>query len=290
MQGTLLHDVSLADYTSWRVGGKTKQLYKPLDLTDLSAFIAQLPTSEKIMWLGLGSNTLIRDNGFDGTVIITQGTLNALSIEANQCVRAESGVACATMARFSARHDLKNAEFLAGIPGTMGGALRMNAGCFGGETWPLVKEVEVMNRQGKIKTRPVSDYSYSYRTVELPTFDEWFIAGHFQLAKGNKQQSLDMIRQLLDRRTLTQPTSEHSCGSVFRNPPDDFAARLIETAALKGKRIGGAFVSKKHANFIINDGTATAKDIEDLILFVKNEVKHHHGILLQTEVHIVGNR
>lgn len=290
MRGTLLHNTSLADYTSWRVGGPAKQLFKPADLADLSDFLKQLPTTEPLLWLGLGSNTLIRDKGFAGTVIITQGCLQELTLADKTLVHAQAGVACATMARFCARHNLQRGEFLAGIPGTVGGALRMNAGCFDGETWQLVQKVEVIDRQGNIKQREAAEYQFSYRQVTPPKNDEWFVAATFQLMAGDKQTALATIRQLLDRRAATQPTGEHSCGSVFRNPHNDYAARLIESAGLKGTKIGGAQVSEKHANFIINDGTATAQEIETLIEKVAHQVHHQHGVLLQPEVHIVGDK
>ncbi len=287
--GTLLENEPLREYSSWKAGGNAKQVYKPLNRDDLSRFLKQLPPTEPLLWLGLGSNTLIRDGGFPGTVIATQGAL--INIEQTEpfLIRAEVGVACATLSRFSARHNLGGLEFLAGIPGTIGGALRMNAGCFNGQTWDRVYEVECIDRQGTITIRKPSDFSIAYRHVAPNTpKEEWFLSGTFQLQEGNKNQSLDMIKELLDRRAHTQPINEANCGSVFRNPPQNFAARLIEQCGLKGYRIGGAVVSTKHANFIINDGTATAADIEQLIAFVHQRVEEETSISLIREVHIVG--
>ena len=287
-QGELLFDELLAGYTTWRVGGIAKCLYKPHDVDDLAFFLKQLPEKEDIIWLGLGSNCLIRDGGFSGTVIVTQGCLKEITLLDSTHVRVEAGVSCATMARFCARNNLEGAEFLAGSPGTMGGALRMNAGCSGGETWNHVVEVETMDRQGVRRTRTPADYAVAYRHVQGPP-NEWFIAGTFELILGEKERALQKIRELLDHRAMTQPTSEYNCGSVFRNPPNNYAARLIEDCGLKGKQIGGAMVSSKHANFIINhEGAASAKDIETLIELVRGKVAETHAVDLIHEVHIIG--
>jgi len=288
--GKLLRDEPLSKYTTWRVGGPAKQLHKPANLQDLSHFLASLPEDEPLLWLGLGSNTLIRDGGFNGTVILTQGTLRDISLLEDNKVRAESGVSCALMARFCARNNLVGGEFWAGIPGTMGGALRMNAGCFNGETWDKVCEVELMDRKGSILHKKPRDFKVGYRSVE-GVGNNWFIGATFQLEPGDKASSLASIKQLLDRRAETQPTGEFNCGSVFRNPPDDFAARLIESCGLKGFQYGKAKVSEKHANFIINDkGLATAAQIEHLIGFVHETVLDKTGIDLHREVHILGEK
>jgi UDP-N-acetylmuramate dehydrogenase len=202
-------------------------------------------------------------------------------------VRAEAGVSCAKVARFCARLGLEGAEFLAGIPGTMGGALAMNAGCYNSETWEHIVNVETITRTGEFKLRPFSDFKVAYREVSGPQ-DEYFIAGYLKLKVGNKEVALDKIRTLLERRALTQPTGDHSCGSVFRNPPGDYAGRLIEITGLKNLCCGGARVSEKHANFIVNDGNASAADVEELIEMVAAKVKNAHGIELIKEVKIVG--
>lgn len=287
--GTLLLNEPLADYTTWRVGGPATRLYKPAHLADLIVFLKQLPQNEPLLWLGLGSNSLIRDKGFSGTVIVTQGCLKEITLLDEHCVRVEAGVSCASMARFTARNNLAGGEFLAGIPGTMGGALRMNAGCHGGETWQSVVEVQTINHKGEIKTRKPAEFDVAYRHV-AGLGDEWFISATFKLIPGTKETSLQIIKDLLAHRTNTQPTNEYNCGSVFRNPPGNFAARLIESCGLKGYRIGGAVVSQKHANFIINhEGTASAADIEALIHLVQTKVKEQTTIELMHEVHIIGD-
>lgn len=289
LKGTLTMSASLAEYTSWRVGGPAARLFKPVDLADLTLFLHNLPPEQKLLWLGLGSNLLIRDGGVDETVIVTQGGLKEISQIEPQLIRAEAGVSCATLARHCARLGLRGIEFLAGVPGTVGGALAMNAGCFGGETWEWVEAVETIDRFGAKRLRTKAEFKVSYRQVEIPNH-EWFVAGYFRLPFGDKETIFENIKKLLEHRAKTQPTNEPSCGSVFRNPPGDFAGRLIESCGLKGFKQGGAMVSNKHANFIVNDGTATAVDIENLIDLIIQTVAEKFAIHLHREVHIIGKR
>lgn len=286
-RGQLLMNEPLAKYTSWRTGGPADYLYIPADLDDLSAFLRQLPKTLRLTWLGLGSNTLVRDEGVDGVVIITQGALTKLQQSNPNEIRAEAGVASAQLARHTARLGTTGLEFMAGIPGTVGGALAMNAGCFGGETWEFVRAVETINRNGDIKLRPLSDFSVGYRHVVRPE-GEWFVAGYFSLRPGEKEKSLNTIRSFLEKRNNTQPTGTANCGSVFRNPPGNYAGRLIETCGLKGKKLGGASISEKHANFIINEKNATSADIENLITEVRSIVEQKTGVRLIPEVCIIG--
>ena len=287
LRGQLTTNEPMAGHTSWRVGGPADRCYKPADLGDLQQFLASLPPDEPVFWIGLGSNLLVRDGGIRGTVILPFGGLDALELRDGNRVHAGAGVACAKVARFAARSGLTGAEYLAGIPGTMGGALAMNAGAFGGETWPLVTEVETLDHQGELHRRPAGDYSISYRTVIGPV-NEWFVSVDLQLKPGDTESAQARIRSLLERRSATQPTQQPSCGSVFRNPANDFAARLIETCGLKGERIGNAQVSEKHANFIINLGGARAADIEALLRYVQEQVQQKHGVRLEPEVRIIG--
>ena len=289
LQGELQLNQSLADYTTWRVGGLAKATYKPAGIADLSVFLSRLPKAEPVLWLGLGSNSLILDGGFSGTVILTQGGLTGLDVVGDGLIRVEAGVSCAKMARFCARNSLVGGEFWAGIPGTMGGALRLNAGCFNGETWDKVIAVETMNRHGEIRERKPEEFDIMYRHVS-GLEDEWFVSATCSLSTGCSETSFETIKELLARRAATQPTGEFNCGSVFRNPPEQYAAKLIESCGLKGLRMGGAVVSEKHANFIINDaGQAIAKDIEKLIRLVVETVHEKTGVLLCQEVHIIGD-
>lgn len=286
-QGQLLENEPLHQYNTWRVGGLAHYLYYPLGKQDVIELMRIIPVGMKILWLGLGSNVLIRDQGFAGIVIVTQGRLKQLQQVDEVTIHAEAGVSCAQVARFAARLGLSGAEFLAGVPGTIGGALAMNAGCHGHETWEFVRDVETLNRQGEVQIQLPSDFEIAYRTVKRKN-DEWFLSANLAFKKGDKEDALREIRELLDKRAATQPTGDATCGSVFKNPEGDYSARLIENLGLKGFQIGGARVSEKHANFIVNDGHSTAKDIENLMLTIINKVEQNYGIRLIPEVQIVG--
>lgn len=283
LRGQWQFDEPLSRHTSWRVGGPARRLYRPADADDLTEFMRRLDPDEPLLWLGLGSNLLVDDAGFPGTVILTQGTLDRLERQGDNSLYAQAGVSSAKLARFAARHDLTGIEFLAGIPGTLGGALAMNAGAWGGETWRFVRRVWTLDRQGQVRKRDSAEYEPAYREVRGPA-GEWFLAAELGLIPGDGAASLARIRALLDRRAATQPVGQSSCGSVFRNPPGDHAARLIDSLGLKGSRIGGAEVSEKHANFIVNRGAATATDIVRLIEHIQETVERHTGIHLVPEV------
>jgi UDP-N-acetylmuramate dehydrogenase len=286
-RGELRYDEPMALHNSWRAGGPARCFFKPADVTELCEFLQQLDPQEPLLWVGLGSNLLVRDGGFPGTVIFTLGALNEIQWLDATTLLAGAGVTCSKVARESARQGLTGLEFLAGIPGTMGGALAMNAGAFGGETWNRVVVVETVDRAGCLHTRKPDEYQVSYRTVE-GVADEWFVAARLRLETGDSALAKQQIRKLLAQRGESQPVQQNSCGSVFRNPPGDHAARLIEATGLKGKTLGGAQVSRKHANFIINTGTATAADIENLLNQVQGCVEQAHGVRLEPEVRIVG--
>jgi UDP-N-acetylmuramate dehydrogenase len=287
LRGQRLQNEPLSRHTSWRVGGPARQLYIPADLDDLAAFLKGLPGDEPLYWVGLGSNLLVRDGGVRGTVVMTSGALNQLTLIGPGRIRAEAGVASAKVARFSVEQGLTQAEFLAGIPGTVGGALAMNAGAFGGETWNIVEAVETIDHHGQRRTRTPADYRIGYRSVQGPA-GEWFVAGHFRLTAGDATNGKTLIKSLLARRGASQPTQLPNAGSVFKNPPNDHAARLIEASGLKGTCQGRACVSDLHANFIVNQGGASAADIEQLIARIQAEVEKQHGVRLETEVRIIG--
>lgn len=288
IRGTLRENEPMERHTSWRAGGRAQRFFEPADAEDLVAFVHQLPAAETVVWLGLGSNLLVRDGGVRATVIQTRTALSDLEGLEGSRVRIGAGVPCAKVARFCARRGLAGAEFLAGIPGTMGGALAMNAGAWGAETWERVITVEALDRAGVRHQRRPSDYRIGYRTVVGPA-QEGFLGATLQFEPGGDPQVLSArVRGLLARRGAAQPLGRPSCGSVFRNPPGDFAARLIEQAGLKGRRCGGARVSTKHANFILNHDAATATDIEALIRHVCRRVRDLYGVELQTEVCIFG--
>ncbi len=278
----------MSRHTSWHVGGPAEIFFSPRDRADLAAFLRTVPPETPIHWIGLGSNLLVRDGGLRGVAVATQGALERLERRSETTVYCEAGVACARIARQCIKWGLGPAAFFAGIPGTLGGALAMNAGAFGGETWTHVLEVETVDRDGREHTRLASEYEVGYRHVRPPVTGEGFLAAKLLFERMPAANEAE-VRSLLARRKASQPIGEWSCGSVFTNPPGDHAARLIETAGLKGLRIGDASVSEKHANFIINHGGATAADIEQLINRVQAEVERVHGVRLTPEVRIVGD-
>jgi UDP-N-acetylmuramate dehydrogenase len=282
----VLHDVPMSKHTSWHAGGPADVFFTPRDTLDLASFLRQLPPAVPLLWIGLGSNLLVRDGGVRGAVVSLHGALGTLERLSATRIQAQAGVPCARIARQCVKWGLGSAEFFAGIPGTLGGALAMNAGAWDGETWRQVLEVDVIDRRGTRHVRTPADYEIGYRHVRGPA-DEWFIAARmeFERKPGSNEAA---IRELLERRKQTQPIGQWSCGSVFTNPPGQHAARLIESAGLKGFRIGDASVSEKHANFIINHGAARAADIEALILHVQRTVADIHHVELTTEVRIVG--
>lgn len=284
MTGQLMRDEPMSRHTSWRVGGSADTCYRPDGLADLSGFLRSLPESEPVEVIGLGSNLLVRDGGIRGTVILTHKVLEGLD-EEDGLIHAGAGVACAKVARFSAQRGWRGAEFLAGIPGTVGGALAMNAGCYGGETWKIVEKVEVIGRDGTVLERYPEEYRIGYRSVSGPE-KEWFVSAWFRLVPG--EGGMEEIRAMLKKRIASQPLEFPNAGSVFRNPEGDHAARLIESCGLKGKSMGGAMVSAKHANFIVNVGGAKASDIEALISLVQETVFRDTGVRLEREVRIIG--
>jgi UDP-N-acetylmuramate dehydrogenase len=308
-RGELSEREPMSRHVSWRAGGSVQRAYRPADLEDLQAFLPSLPQEEPVHFVGLGSNLLVRDGGLRGTVIFTHWALRDISLSASGDregrIDVQAGVASPKVARFAALHGLVGAEFLAGIPGTVGGALAMNAGCYGGETWNLVRSVTTVNRSGVLRQRTPAEYRIAYRTVLLRKSslrpvtsalqkgalqDEWFVSTTFVLPRGDGAESRAKVKDLLARRIATQPLGEPNAGSVFRNPPGNYAARLIEECGLKGRAVGGALISPKHANFIVNTGTATAADIEALIELAQTSVRQKFGVELEREVRIIGER
>lgn len=283
----LLENEPLARYTSWRVGGKADRLYIPTGMDDLIEIMTAIDPEDFIYFIGLGSNLLVRDGGVRGTVIVMHHALKEIRVD-GQYIFAEAGVTCGKLARFSASNGKADAEFMAGIPGTVGGALAMNAGCYGGVTWDIVYQALTLDRQGKTHVRNASEFTASYRSIEMPMPEEWFLAAWFELPEGSPAEANVKIKELLATRLASQPLNYPSGGSTFRNPKGDYAARLIEASGLKGYQIGGAQVSPKHANFIVNVGDCKAIDIELLIRHMKEQVLEQQGVELQQEVKVIG--
>jgi len=281
-----MFDEPMSKHTSWRLGGPADRYYVPTDLADLQNFLAQLEAEIEILWVGLGSNLLVRDGGFRGVVIAPLNSLREMHLDPDGLLYVESGISCAKLAKFCQKQGLEGADFFAGIPGTVGGALAMNAGAFGGETWAVVAQVVMIDRVGNLIERSPAEFDVDYRHVGLPR-QEWFAAARFRLATRAPGESSN-IRELLRQRNATQPIGLPSCGSVFKNPPGKYAAQLIETAGLKGYCLGTACVSDKHANFIISGSDTTAKDVEALIIYIRQTIAARFGVDLETEVRIVG--
>ncbi len=306
LRGALRLNEPMARHVSWRAGGVAARTYAPADLDDLCAFLRSISRTEGLYFVGLGSNLLVRDGGVRATVVFTHWALKQIALltglaplstgESNIEIHAGAGVASPKVARFAALHGAQGAEFLAGIPGTIGGALAMNAGCYGGETWALVSSVTTIDRAGVLHQRARDEFQIGYRSVKSirGVADEWFVSANFKVPHGDGdnagEKSRNKIKDLLSRRIASQPLQQPNAGSVFRNPPNDHAARLIEACGLKGTRIGGAEISLKHANFIVNTGDATAADIESLIDLAHNSVREKFGVELEREVRIIGER
>ena len=315
LRGTLTEDEPMARHVSWRAGGGARRAYVPADLDDLAVFLRTLAADEPVCFVGLGSNLLVRDGGYLGTVVLMHHTHGALCI-ANGEVFADAGTASPKVARLAATHGYEGAEFLAGVPGTVGGALAMNAGCHGSETWEFVARVQTIDRAGTLRVRVPADYEIGYRhcvlravqdprpytpevttsvaargshLVAQPSREEWFTGAWLRFGEGNAERARQRIKALLAKRVATQPLNFPNAGSVFRNPPGDHAARLIEACGLKGFAIGGARISEKHANFIVNpERAASAADIEALIAHARRTVLERFAVELHAEVQIIG--
>jgi UDP-N-acetylmuramate dehydrogenase len=288
-RGVLRENEPLARHTSWRVGGPADRYFEPADRADLLAYVRSLPAAEPVLWLGLGSNLLVRDGGYRGTVIALHGALDGLSRDSETTMAAEAGVHCARLAKFAQQQDLAGLGFMAGIPGTVGGALAMNAGAWGGETWNAVLEAEVVYRDGSCGWLGADSFGVSYRTVLLPRGFLGFLGARFRVSADDGSHAR-ATRDSLARRKASQPVGKPSAGSTFRNPPGDHAARLIESCGLKGRRIGGAVVSELHANFILTEAGAKAADVEALIDLMRDTVRERTGVNLEPEIRIVGEK
>ena len=306
LRGSLFSNVAMKNHTSWRAGGIAERVYRPADLADLAFFLHTLPPHEPVVALGLGSNLLVRDGGLRGTVLLLHAALTEMHMETSESVYVQAGISGAKIARFTAKHNLLGAEFFAGIPGTLGGMLAMNAGCYGNETWKVVKNVQTITRSGKLLERAPADYEIGYRHIALKnkniysedhslpvqnslSQEEFFVGATLHFISGDGTKVRNEIKSLLSRRIASQPLNLPNAGSVFRNPLGDYAARLIEQCGLKGYQVGNAQVSEKHANFIVNTGGATATDIETLINRVQTIVQNKTGITLLPEVRIIGD-
>jgi len=280
------YDEPMSKHTSWGIGGCSDLFYSPKSRKDLVYFLSSIDPTLPITWIGRGTNILVRDGGIRGVVTSTKSFLKEIIKTSEHLYKVEAGVACVELALFCQKNGIGPAAFFSGIPGSIGGALTMNAGSFGMETWDLVKEVEVINEKGDISFLEKESFDIAYRTVTFP-FRLWFLSCSMSLS-SDEQTTKDNLIELRNQRIRTQPLSEDTCGSVFKNPPGNYAGALIERSGLKGFKIGSASISEKHANFIVNEGGATARDIENLIKHTRQAVREKFDIDLQREVRIIG--
>ncbi len=236
LRGEMLHDEPMSRHVSWRAGGVARHVYQPADLADLQRFLQQMPASEPLLAVGLGSNLLVRDGGYRGTVLLMVGALTELRME-GELIYAQAGVPGAKLARFAATNNLCGAEFFVGIPGTLGGMLAMNAGCYGGETWKEVQRVQVLTRSGELLERTPEEYEIGYRHVAAKGGgEEFFVGAWLKLEPGDVEAARQEIKALMEKRSASQPLQQPNAGSVFRNPPGNHAAKLIEGCGLKGRQ------------------------------------------------------
>ncbi|MEE9446870.1 MAG: UDP-N-acetylmuramate dehydrogenase [Arenicellales bacterium] len=287
IEGHILRDEPMDKHTSWRVGGAADLFFIPQDKVSLVQLMCQLPGNVPVYWIGLGSNLLVRDAGVEGMVICTLKGLGVLEQVKADTVYAQAGVTSAKVAKFCARHGLEGAEFLAGIPGSFGGAVAMNAGAYDGDTWSLITRIECLDRDGNLSWFNKSEIEYQYRHVNLPK-QNWIVGAEIKLKPIKGLDLLRRIRELLKTRAASQPVQSANAGSVFKNPKNEYAAKLLDEAGMKGQSVGGAEFSEKHANFIINKGEASAADIEYLMQLGQAEVFKQSGIQLEPEVRIIG--
>ena len=289
IEGALWHQEPMYKHTSWRVGGAAEMFYVPRDKASLVQLMCQLPGNVPVFWFGLGSNLLVRDAGIAGMVVCTFKGMDQIERIARDTVYVQAGVTSARVARYCARHGLEGAEFLAAIPGSFGGALAMNAGAFEVDTWSVVDQLECLDRDGNIHWFEKKDIRYAYRQVALPE-QHWIVGARIKLRAIRGLDLRRRLRELVKTRKNTQVVQTVKAGSVFKNPENDTAERLLEASGMKGESIGDAEFSSRHANFIVNRGQASAADIEALIARAQRTVQKHTGVKLQPEVCIVGQR
>jgi UDP-N-acetylmuramate dehydrogenase len=291
-KGVVKCDEPMAEHTTIRVGGPAAIYFEPRDIDDLTTVIKGIDLKETpLFYLGAGSNVLFRDKGFDGIVIHFGSLLDDFKIESEEgdtvVLYAGCGASLSKLVQFTAEHSLTGFEILTGVPGTIGGALSMNAGVREGEISGVVRSVKILTK-GKIIEQPKAKLEFSYRKLHLPRADI-ILSGLFELKKGNPVEIEKRIADIREKRAATQPLKWPSFGSTFKNPPKGApAGRLIEEAGLKNIRVGGARVSEVHANWIVNEGKATARDVEVLMRLIREKVKESSGIALEPEVVVVG--
>ena len=283
LRGRLLSEASLAEITWFRVGGPAEVLFTPADEADLAYFLGHCPASIPVFVIGLGSNLLVRDGGVQGVVIRLGRGFGEVKAEPDQRIRAGTAVPDVKVARAAADAGIRGLAFYRGIPGSIGGALRMNAGAHGAETRDVLVAARAVDRSGTIHMLTLADMRFTYRHCGIP--DDWiFTEALYQGSPGEPAAILKEMHQVAEYREKHQPIKERTGGSTFKNPPGQSAWKLIDAAGCRGLRIGGAVVSEKHCNFLINEGAATAEDVEKLGEIVRARVKAQSGVTLDWEI------
>lgn len=287
LRGTLTAGTLLSELTWFRVGGPAQVLFRPADEADLSYFLKNVDPELTVRVLGLGSNSLVRDGGVEGVVVRLARGFSSVIAEPDHRLRVGAGVPDVRVAHTAAEAGIHGLAFYRGIPGCIGGALRMNAGAHGSETKDCLVEARAVDRQGTVHVVSLSEIGLTYRHSAVP--DDWiFTEALYQGTPGDPAAIQEEMAAVAAYRETHQPTKERTGGSTFKNPDGHSAWRLIDEAGMRGFRVGGATVSEKHCNFLINDREATAEDIETLGETVRARVEANSGIVLQWEIKRIG--
>ena len=289
VSGKILFNESLSKYSWFNLGGLAKAIFKPKNLNELSTFLKNIQEENKVKVLGAGSNTLIRDGGFDGIIIKFGKSFSHLSLFDKNTIIAGASVLDKNVSNFALENSLTGFEFLSCIPGTIGGGIRMNSGCYGEDISKILISVQVMDLKGKMRVIYSSDIKFSYRECNLED-NLIFISASFRGKKDKKQNIKKNIYNLIDQKKRDQPSKIKTCGSTFKNPENKKAWKLIRDSGCAGMQVGDAQISEKHCNFFVNRGNAKSKDLENLIYQVRNKVSDKTGINLELELQIIGEK
>ena len=287
VRGKLMRDEPLAPFTWCRVGGPADVVFMPEDQDDLAAFLKALPADVPVTVLGVGSNTLVRDGGVEVVVIRLGRGFNGVETDGTT-IKAGSAVPDAILAKKAAEAGIAGLEFYAGIPGTVGGAAVMNAGCYGSETVQVLTHATVMDRSGEVRRMTNAELDYTYRHSALQGADLIVLSAEFEGTPGDPEEIKARMAEITERRETTQPIREKTGGSTFKNPEGNSSWKLVDGAGWRGKPYGGAMFSPLHANFLINTGEATAADLEGLGEQVRADVREKFGVDLEWEIKRIG--
>ena len=285
--GKITYNEKLSKLSWFNLGGPAKILFRPKSLNELSLFLKEAKGFEKIKVLGAGSNTLIRDGGFEGIIIKFGKSFSHLSLKDDNIIIAGASALDKNVSNFACENSLSGFEFLSCIPGTIGGAIKMNSGCYGEDISNILVSIQVIDLEGKLKVIKSSDIKFHYRGSNLDT-NLIFVSATFKGKKDKKINIEKKISNLVEKKKNTQPSQIKTCGSTFKNPENKKAWQLIKDSGCAGMKVGGAEISEKHCNFFLNNGNAKSEDLENLIVQVKNKVFSKTGIDLQLELQIIG--